>query len=159
MAIEKNQPWYVEKRARAYVYSLFADRNITVRDESQQNFGVDFIIDLRKGERELGRYLAVQLFAYPDFPGVADLDKKVARQLPSQLREDMGVPLIAFIVQVRELDARYGWIIEPFVGDEGATLRHPSQYDWKKLDDRAMKVILERVNEYWDELLKRVKQS
>lgn len=159
MTIEKNQPWYVEKRARAYVYSLFAERNITVRDESQQSFGVDFVIDLRRGERELGRYLAVQLFAYPDFPNVADLNKKVARQLPSELREDMGVPLIAFAVQVRELDARYSWIIEPVVEEGAAVLSHTPEYDWKKLDDRAMEEILERLNEYWDRLLKQVRQS
>src|SRR5437016_3403324 len=101
MAVEKNQPWYVEKRARAYVYALLAERNLTVRDERHQEFGVDLVLDFRNGERELGRYLGVQLLAYPEFPGPADLKKKVDRQLPSKLRAAMLLPLVAFVVQVR----------------------------------------------------------
>jgi hypothetical protein len=159
MVIEKNQPWYVEKRARAYIHSLLPERDITIREESHQDFGVNFVLELRKDEKELGRCIAAQLFAYPEFPSLIDLNKKIARQFPAKLREKMMLPLIAFVVQARELDAKYCWINEPSVEEGSATLHSARAYDWHKLDEKSMEQILARGNAFWDTLLKRAWQT
>src|SRR5438477_512657 len=157
MATDKAQPWYVAKRAEAFVYSLFAERNVAVRDREDQDFGVDFVVDLRKNKRELGRFLAVQLFAYADLPNEADLKKEIVKRFPAQLREEFMLPLTAFAVQVKELTAVYTWILEPFVKRGDATLHSPVEYCWRNLDDQAINEILDRVAAFWDALVKKVK--
>jgi hypothetical protein len=156
MATDKIQPWFVEKRARAFVYSLLAERNLSIRDETQQDLGVDLLIDLRKDGRELGRYLAVQLMGFGEFPSVSDLNKKIARQIPQKVREELVLPFAVFVVQVKGLAAVYAWINEPFVEDGSAVLRPPLEYEWAKLDDKAIDGILKQVDQFWDTLLKPV---
>jgi hypothetical protein len=157
MATNKVQPWYVDKRAEAFVFSLFAGRDLAVRDQEHQDFGVDFVLDLRKDQRELGRNLAIQVLAYVSFPKEADLNKEIARRLPPRLREDFMFPLAAFAIQVKELAAVYTWVLEPVAEKGEATLHSPREYEWKMLDDKAMDEILARVDAFWDALLKMVK--
>jgi hypothetical protein len=78
MATNKAQPWFVTKRADALVYSLVAERNVTVRDRRHQNLGVDLLLDLRNGKRELGRFLAIQVLAYGNRSRV-ESDKRTER--------------------------------------------------------------------------------
>jgi uncharacterized protein DUF4365 len=160
MATNKARQWYFEKRAEAFVCSLFAGRDVAVRGRGQQDFGVDFLLDLRKGHRELGRYLAVQVLAFGDFPAEADLRQEIASRYSLKRREEFLFPLIVFAVQVNEPAAVYAWVLEPFVEQEEATLRSPEEDDeWKKLDDSSMEEILARVEAFWDALVKRVKAA
>jgi hypothetical protein len=157
MANNKTQPWYVAKRAEAYVYSLFSGRDVAVREQEPQNLGVDLVLDIRKDHRELGRYLAIQVFSYVAFPSEADLRKEILKRCPPKAREKLMVPLAVFVVQVKELSAVYAWVLEPSVESGEALLRSPTQYHWNKLDDNSMDEILTRVDAFWDGLLKMVK--
>src|SRR5438128_83302 len=123
MSANKARPWYVGKRAEAFVYSLLAGRSVAIRDQEHQEFGVDFVLDLRKDQRELGHYLAVQLFAYVDLPNEADLRKQIAKRFPMKVRREFMLPLVVFAVQVKELAAVYAWVLEPFVEQGEAILR------------------------------------
>jgi hypothetical protein len=158
MAAQKTQPWYVGKRAEAFVYSLLAGHNVAVQGQDTQNLGVDFLIDLRQGERELGRYLAVQLLPYVSFPSEAELRKEVRKRFPRKLREEFSLPLAVFAVQVKELAAVYAWVIEPSV-EQGEAILRSGEYSWERLDDRAMEEILARVDTFWNVLMKKAKRA
>jgi hypothetical protein len=157
MATDKAQKWYVVKRAEAFVYSLFAERPIVVRPQEPDS-GIDFLLELRKDQGDLGRSLAVEVLAYLDFPGEAALGKQIASRFPARLREEFLLPLIVFAIQVKELAAVYCWVLEPAVEGGRAALRPHFEYEWKKLDDRAMDQILACVDEYWEALLHQVRR-
>lgn len=159
MLTEKVQPWFVGKRAEAFVYSLLAAHDVTLRDEKSQEFGVDFVVDLRERGRETGRFLAVQVLAYPDFPSTEELNKNVTRRIPAQLRNELSLPFVVFVVQVKELGAVYCWINEPRVANGAALLRSPDEFEWKSLNDQAVGSILEQVNEFWIKLLGQVRKN
>jgi hypothetical protein len=158
MAANRTQPWYVGKRAEAYVYSLLADRDVVVRTREDQDFGADLVLDLRKEDREQGRYLAVQLVGCLEFPRKTILAKEIAAKIPASVRDELILPLVVFVVQVKELAALYAWLNEPVVQDGEAILRSPTQLDWRELDEGAVDDILKRVDTYWEQLLKQVRK-
>src|SRR5438270_796366 len=153
MATDKSQPWFVEKRAQAYVSSLLSWHDVVVRDQNEQDYGVDLVIDLRKNGHETGRLLAVTLKGYVEYPSVVDLNKTISRQVKAP-REELVLPFVAFVVQVKHLDARYAWISKPSVNGV-AHLSAPIEYEWRELNDKAMGTILNEVSVFWEILLGR----
>jgi hypothetical protein len=147
--------WYAEKRAMAYVYSLFAMHDeaqvIDVAADRQGDYGVDLVVDLSQHQKfKIPRKLAVAVKGYRELPGETELNRRMSRDPLRRVAETMRLPAIVCFVQFVDLAAVYSWIVEPDVENGKPALKIPAACDWAELQKDAVKEILSRVNDFYE---------
>jgi hypothetical protein len=159
MKADPAAPWR-EKRALAYLYALLAERQVEVRfQDSRDGLGVELLIDLLKKGRPSNRLLAIRLRTCDKIPSRAALSTALMREMNAQDPQTAELPFAIFLVQVREIKAVYSWFVEPKVIADSAVLVPQQEYKWHSLNDSAIAEILERVEEFWDTLLRKAVQA
>jgi Domain of unknown function (DUF4365) len=148
------QPWYAEKRARAYVSSMFATQKIARLEESRADLGVDLRIDVPvSGEHGIRRSLAVQVKGFRDLPGTAELSRRISKEYLARHLSQFDVPLLVCAVSFMNLKAEYCWMLEPVVDRGRASLKRSVGYEWASFDENAAHEIVEAVTAFYDVLL------
>ncbi len=147
------EPWYAEKRAMAYVSSLFAMQKISDLTESSKEVGVDLVIDVAD-ERAIGmrRVFAIQIKGFRELPGVLELNRRISKEPSYGHIDKIEVPLLLCAVSFVNLEAVYCWLLEPIVEKGRSGLLEPAKHDWRPLDDNAAPVIVAKVSVFYDAL-------
>lgn len=145
--MQETLPWYVSKRAEAFVFYLLAERPLTVK-RLESDLGADFVVETLKDGRATGNKVAIAVLAFDEFPTQAELEREINSRIPPGKKKSW--PVVVFAVQVKKLAALYSWLLKPCVEKGKPLLFPPEERKWKKLDDKAMDEILARVDEYWD---------
>jgi hypothetical protein len=149
--------WYAEKRAMAYVYSLFAMHDEAVlteeRHRNDDDNGVDLLIDLSEPKKlMMPRRFAVQIKGLRDLPSVKELNKRLGKDPGHRLAKAFEMPVLLSVVQFSNLRALYCWIVEPIVEDGKAGLRIPDECNWTEFQKDAVEDVLAKVNVFYEAL-------
>jgi hypothetical protein len=154
------QPWYAEKRALAYVSSMFATQKIVRLEEVRTDTGVDLLIDVpERGEHGIRRSLAIQVKGFCELPGNAELNRRITKEYLARHVSQFNVPLIVCVVSFKTLKAEFCWMLEPVVDGGRANLKRPVGYDWATFDEAGAGEIVSAVTAFYDVLLDlRIKQ-
>ena len=149
-----DQPWYAEKRALAYVSSMFATQQIVRLDEVRTDTGVDLLIDVPvSGEHGIRRSLAVQVKGFRDLPGNAELSRRISKEYLARHLSHFDMPLMVCAVSFVSLKAEYCWMLEPIADRGRASLKRPVGYEWAPFDEKAAHEIVASVTAFYDVLL------
>ena len=130
-----DENWYAEKRAMAYVYSLFAmhpeARLITeTRDANGSDHHSDLLVDLNEPKHmTMQRRFAVEVKGYREFPNVVKLNRRMSKDAVYRITNESEIPVLVCVVQFVNLEAVYCWIIEPVIEEGKAGLRIPDEYN------------------------------
>jgi hypothetical protein len=148
------EPWYAEKRAMAYVSSLFALQEIARLEEPRDDLGVDLVIDVPEGgEHGIRRSLAIQVSGFRELPSHAELSRRISKDFLARHLSQFQLPLVTCAVSFATLKASYCWMLEPVVERGRASLRRPVGYDWQSFDENAAREITSAVTAFYDVLL------
>jgi hypothetical protein len=155
MPRKTDEPWYAEKRAMAYVYSLFAMKPSRILTEvpASKDYGVDLLVE--SGERpryRMQRPLGVEIKGYREFPSTNELNRRIARDPIQRVVDKLRMPLLVCVVQFVKLKAVYCWLVEPIIEDRKAALQQPDEYEWSEFEEKAVDEILKRVDLFYEAL-------
>jgi hypothetical protein len=157
MPKHNDENWYAEKRAMAYVYSLFAmnaEAHLTeVRDGNGSDHGVDLLIDLN-GQKNftMERKFAVAVKGCREFSSVVELSRQMSKDPINRFANESEIPVIVCVVQFVNLEAVYCWIVEPVVEGRKAGLRTPDECNWMRFQADAVQEILSKVDAFYEAL-------
>jgi hypothetical protein len=154
--MHEGQPWYVRQRAEALALVYLTRReDLVVRQEQKPDSGLDFIVEIvdhdRPTRRVFGIALTGTLASSVDEAGiVAD-----AATVPHQPAvEQLPFPVCLFLFSVKDSRGFYKWLTEPLVTADGAPkLRLDVDGEFKKLDPKALGIIVTKVNQWYDALV------
>src|SRR4051794_33441195 len=91
------EPWYAEKRAMAYVYSLFAMKptNTLTEVKSDSRYCIDLLVEVGEQNRlVMKRQLGVEIKGYREFPSTAELNRQMAKDPVQRAIDSIKVPLL-----------------------------------------------------------------
>jgi hypothetical protein len=150
MADDK-EPWFVSARSEALAGLLLTSReDVKVRSERKTDDGVEFLVEVKKGEGPSMRMFAVQV------KGTVSVDASqwtaAVQHLFRLAPKSIFMPACLFLVNVRDNRSFYSWVAEPVVEDNGAKLRFVQAPAFRALDRQAVDEIVGRVNAWYDVL-------
>jgi hypothetical protein len=141
----------IEKRARALALMLLTRREELLIEEVQDDIGLDYIVrfhtDGKEGLREFGIEVEAAWTAV-----TKDQADQVLRPALQQ-RKRYGPflrPVCLFFFTMENDGAWYTWVAEPLEEGGKPMLRSCDEADCQSLDKRALKVIIERADLWYD---------
>jgi hypothetical protein len=145
------EPWFVTDRSEALAGLLLTSRDdLRVRSEDKRDDGIDFLVEINRGEPLSTRLFVVQV------KGSAPADPNDWPRTATQLFRPGGgnhfLPVCLFAINVRDNRAAYAWLAEPLVQEKGAKLQFHSSGEFHDLDTSAVNEIVDRVNAWYDAL-------
>jgi hypothetical protein len=155
MPRDADEPWYAEKRAMAYVSTLFAMHpwriatQVALGDKSH----VDLMVESSERRSDvMPRWLAVEVKGYRKFPSTRELNRRIAKEPIQRSAEKFRLPLLVCVVQFVKLEAVYSWLVKPALENERAALQMIKECEWHTLDKNAVSTIVRAVDVFYDAL-------
>src|SRR5436309_1321815 len=144
----KQEPWFIKERAAAFASLLLTKRKDVLLRARSDDLPVDLLVEILKAGKQTLRLFGVQLVGCLDLPAAPDTEREVREHLPTD-RPEIALPVCLFLIDVRNLQGLYRWLVEPAV-EEGARLNGTGEPTWRPLDDAGVADLIGQVNEWYD---------
>lgn len=145
-SVKKHEPWYISERLHALTIILLTERDDLGPVKQPRDSGLDFVVEIRDGERITGRRFGIVLSA-------EDVNGKPAGQRSTP---EVAFPVCLFRLRAdggAEPNGKYSWAIEPVFTSAGDPRLQPNwNRAFETLDRRALDEIVACVNEWYDAL-------
>lgn len=151
--MSKAAPWYLAQRAEALALVYLTRRDdLIVRQQTQGDTGIDYIIEIVSDGRSTGRIFGLQLKARTTALQGSALHKSIGITY-EQWMVELPFPLCLFVFIMETNEGYYKWLSEPVVtDDQKPKLRLNAQGSLEKLSDDQLEHIVNRVNKWYDAL-------
>jgi hypothetical protein len=151
---------FLQKRIRVLAQVVLTRRDdLTITDASDDDTGLDLLIDIRERNNPgMRRFGVVLRGATPRATEeqLAKVLKPALRQLP-RLRET-ALPVCLLYFTMQDDQGYFAWLIEPVVTEEGKPkLRSPAASKLAPLDMRALDDIVQQVRRWYEALVAALK--
>lgn len=149
---EQHRERLIEKRARALTMMLLTRRKNLRIEEVNDDIGLDYIVRFHKEGKEGLREFGIELRGVWAAATKEQADKLIRPYLRQTKRYGPFLrPVCLFLFTMENDEGWYTWIEEP-IEDENNNpqLRHYDEPDCRRLDNKALKEIVERVNLWYD---------
>lgn len=109
----KEQPWYYEERAQSLALMYLSRRKDLAIKRQQDDYGLDFLVTILKGESYTGRIFGIEATSALDLTKISRFTKYQAA-----LYNDIPFPICLFFFSMSDDKAYYRWIKEPVIDAE-----------------------------------------
>jgi hypothetical protein len=151
---EQRRKAFIEKRARALAMMLLTRREDLLIEEVSADIGLDYLARFHSAGKEGLREFGVAVRGA--WAGVTkDQADKGLRPAVRQLKRHGPSlrPVCLFFFTMENDGAWYTWVAEPVEAEDGKPrLRSCNEPDCRELDRRGLKMIIERVDVWYDAL-------
>ncbi|MFO0796896.1 MAG: DUF4365 domain-containing protein [Gemmataceae bacterium] len=139
-----NPNWFVADRSAVLAKLLLIARGgVRVRTQRELDDGADMLVEIDSDAGLSTRMFVVQV------RGTLSSDPSDWTQTMTRFFEVNGqpafLPVCAFVINVRDDQALYAWIVEPVVRATGPSLWNHSAVKFQSLDEGAAAAILDQV--------------
>jgi hypothetical protein len=151
--MSKPVPWYLTQRAEALALVYLTRRDdLIVRQQTHDDTGIDYIIEIVNDGRSTGRIFGLQLKARTTALQGSALNKTIGITY-EQWMVELPFPLCLFVFIMETNEGYYKWLSEPFVtGDQKPKLCLNAEGSLEKLSDDQLEHIVSCVNKWYDAL-------
>ncbi len=149
MSDKHAEGYYSEKRAMAYVTTLFSSEYVLDNDGPGDG-GIDLLVDLAgKDQGKMRRPFAIQVKGFHELPSNKELGKRISKQYPEKLLKRFEMPFLICVVQFIDLKGVCCWLLEPRIEEGRAALMIPIDYDWQPLDEKKANGVVKEVDAFY----------
>jgi hypothetical protein len=153
----KEDPWFFEVRAEAFVSLMLTKQNDVkvVPDAGPlHDMALDLRVEILKGGKSKSRFFYAQMVAHLDLPEMRRVELGVMSNGLTLERNpiEKSVPICVFVIGVRKPEGIYRWVVEPVVEDGQASVRECLEANWHTLDEEGADRLIGQVNAWYDAL-------
>jgi hypothetical protein len=150
----KQMPWYIPLRADAYAVLLLSGRkDLIVREKQDGETGPALTCEIVENGQPTGKRLAVAARGTTKPLTAAETARLLDSTGDRQRYVEAGLPLCAFLFDVKQNQAKYAWAVEPVVTADGnprlEVVRSPTA---AQLNPAAVGELVSRLARWYDAL-------
>lgn len=148
----------IEKRARALTLMLLSRREDLLIEEVKEDIGLDYIVRFHSDRKEGLREFGIELKGVWEAVTKKQADKVLRPSLRQMQQYGPFLrPVCMFLLTMENDQAWYTWAAEPIEAEDGKPLlRSCDKPDCRQLDNKSLKEIIARVDEWYDGMFHRL---
>lgn len=148
------QAWYIGQRAESLTLMYLTRRNDLIVSRHQEDYGLDFLVTIRKSAAYSGRLFGVRVKAIASTPKSIQDDDIIEINLNKKSIDfltELPFPVCLFFFTLDSDRSYYKWILEPVIEDQQIPKLHFNHTNkFKKLTDEEIDNIISVVNSWYD---------
>ncbi|MEC4815029.1 MAG: DUF4365 domain-containing protein [Scytonema sp. PMC 1069.18] len=148
------QTWYITQRAESLAIMYLTRRDDLIVSKQQPNYGLDFLVTIKKADEYSGRLFGIEVKAISSTPkssqnGDIVMINYSLNSIDSLRELPFPVCLLFFILDKDQ--GYYKWILQPVIEEKkNVKLNFDKNPTFKKLTDEEINSIISDVNDWYD---------